>query len=567
MVFALIISFLSTVPGFTQIILTEVMYDPDTLEYHNEYIEIYNAGNSAVSLQGWMVGDSLELDELRPHSGGLTLQPGQYGVILDSSYFANSTTYDHLIPADALILTIADGSFGYAGWSNSRWEWVLLVNASGDTVQAYRYFPDNPSGYPDEKILLTPSNDAENWGEGLIFRGTPGSRNSLTPWERDLALESIQIISPPARAGVPIPIRIKIANSGLNPVEQFRLSGGVDKNADSLLQSGEIVLDTLVSHNLYFRDSLILEINFPALSIGDYLVAFQCEYAGDLNMENNRKTVRIEVVSGQPDIIINEIMFQPLADLSEWVEVYNRGSDPVDLGGFFIADPRDTSQLPYQNAQLLSGEYKIIAGDSAAIWQYQLAPEKCIITPGFPTLNNDADTICLFSGVTGILDRVGYSEAWFGREVGKGVSLERIDATGSSALPSNWAASVSQAGHTAGLPNSVSGGEVKKAVNLLIQPNPFSPDGDGFEDVTLIQVNSPVSPGYLSLDLYDMAGRHIRRLADLQPIGRQGSLVWDGKDRDGNTVKMGLYILLARWYDYGQNQLAVKKTTIAVFKK
>jgi len=116
------------------VVLSEVMCDPTGPESHDEYVEVVNTSDrERVDLTGWCVGDGDELDLLRDTGAGMVLDPGQRGLILDSSYFGQSATYDSM-RTGALMLTIDDRAFGRGGWSNSSRESVILCDAQGVTV-------------------------------------------------------------------------------------------------------------------------------------------------------------------------------------------------------------------------------------------------------------------------------------------------------------------------------------------------------------------------------------------------------------------------------------------------
>ena len=65
-------------------------------------------------------------------------------------------------------------------------------------------------------------------------------------------------------------------------------------------------------------------------------------------------------------------------------------------------------------------------------------------------------------------------------------------------------------------------------------PNPFNP-------VTVIHYDVPTGAPLASLDIYDVAGRHVRNLlrGPLTP-GKQ-SVQWNGKDDRGGEVASGVY--------------------------
>ncbi len=84
--------------------------------------------------------------------------------------------------------------------------------------------------------------------------------------------------------------------------------------------------------------------------------------------------------------------------------------------------------------------------------------------------------------------------------------------------------------------------------NIIITPNPFSPNGDGLYDETNITFDLAYD-GRLDADIFDMHGRLIKVLArNLQVSeGRNINLVWDGRGADGRTQPMGIYMLSVRF--------------------
>ena len=66
-------------------------------------------------------------------------------------------------------------------------------------------------------------------------------------------------------------------------------------------------------------------------------------------------------------------------------------------------------------------------------------------------------------------------------------------------------------------------------------PNPFN-------DETIIQYTVPMNTEQSILSIYDIRGRVVRRFKPQQTGGRQ-SVLWDGRDSNGETVVSGLYIV------------------------
>ena len=162
-----------------QVVLSELMYNPAGSEAHDEYVELLNSSlETAVDLKGWRLGDADELDALEDVGKGTLLRPGQFALVLDGSYFGQSIAYGD-ISSDVLVLTIDDRAFGRGGWSNSKDETVVLLDADGETKDRMRYQPVDRPGYSLEKLHVETAGGLDTWQLGLLPGGTPGLPNSV----------------------------------------------------------------------------------------------------------------------------------------------------------------------------------------------------------------------------------------------------------------------------------------------------------------------------------------------------------------------------------------------------
>ncbi len=80
-------------------------------------------------------------------------------------------------------------------------------------------------------------------------------------------------------------------------------------------------------------------------------------------------------------------------------------------------------------------------------------------------------------------------------------------------------------------------------------PNPFSPNGDGINDVAFLhfRVHELSIPRRLTVDIHDLSGRRVRRLEEREVRrGLSGGAIpapaWDGRDDGGQRVSPGLYL-------------------------
>lgn len=551
-----------------QVILTEVMFDADTLESYNEFVEIYNLNSFTVDLSGWQIGDSAEIDLITDAGNGLMLQSGQYGIILDPGYFSNSTSYDSLIPPEAVILTIDDGSFGSFGFSNTQPEFVLLVDSNGDTVQIYQYSLDNTPGHSDEKVILSQGNSPQNWGNSTDLKGTPGFKNSVAPKDVDLFISDFHFLETTFIIGETVDFEAVIKNNGQQTISGFQFQRFYDLNRNERPDSVEIIETSNYSNSISHGDSVIITGQFENISAGQVSFGVAVILQNDEDLTNNAKTKTVFVTDpGNLQLIINEIMAAPETGKAEWIEIFNSGTNDINLATIYFADSRDTVKLSKVDFILHSGDFVVAGGDSDIIYQYNLPIEQLTITSGFPALNNSFDDLKLMNNFNFVYDRVSYTDEWYGREVDNGISIEKINPNLNGQISVNWAASVDNNGSTPGRINSVYATILPAESQLQINPNPFSPDNDGFEDVTIIQIKIPVETAFINIRIYDTRGRLVRFLADSIPSAHQTQFVWDGRDDNFRVARIGAYICLVEALNSEKNIVKQMKSSIILVKQ
>ena len=122
-------------------------------------------------------------------------------------------------------------------------------------------------------------------------------------------------------------------------------------------------------------------------------------------------------------------------------------------------------------------------------------------------------------------------------------------------------------GGTPGLGNSVAVYTAVDGQTLSCMPSPFSPDGDGHEDVTVIRYVLPRGNWSVQARIFDVRGRHIRRLLTDAVGSSQGECVWDGRDDRHLKVKMGIYIVLLEAIDTTEGRNLIRKGVVVVAEK
>ncbi len=370
-----------------------------------------------------------------------------------------------------------------------------------------------------------------------------------------------------------------VRNAGAGDVEkEFSVECFVDANADSLPQPTELLGSVVHVGRVVSRDSLTIALPLKRFSAGEHLLITRVISTEDQTTENN--LLRTHLLVGYPrgSVMVNEIMFDPLVGGSEYVELANVGGVPVDLHGWTVVDRSGAGgtdrgiQLASESRFLHPGEFFVLAADSSLLRSYpyltSVNPSLVCVAGGSRLhLNNDGDDVVVRDRGGSVIDSVAYLPTWHnhGLDDPRGRSLEKIRPGGTSNDRRNWSSCAAPEGGTPARANSITASTaLPSSARLSVSPNPFSPDGDGVEDFAVIRYRLLPDVGMVRLRIFDARGRLIRNLANNEPIGSQGEVVWDGRDDDGRKARIGPYILLLEAVDGTPGVIETAKAVVVV---
>lgn len=539
------------------VVINEIMYAPRLDQ--PEWVELYNTSDHAVDLEGWIIANHASASRYTIDASHPTLGPRQFLVITkDSSAFFLSFPIVHQAVVElAALPTFFLGNSGDA---------VILRDGREATMDSVAYLPSwgGQGGKSLERIdALRESREFTNWGTSLDSLGsTPGRKNSLVPYEVDLAIQKVVQEPLLPLAGSPLTLVVTVRNVGFRVVYEFEVRLALDENGDGLTQDGEILHSTASSQRLERGDSLEVFLSVGAVHPGRRCVIIDVKTNGDQNLRNDTAVHVVHYRYAERSVIINEIMFDPHPGGVEYVELYNRSAFDVSLEGWTVQDASGllgTShavQIAFDAPLLASGSYAVLSSDSSLLEIYpdlKKNPGSVVIIfrgSGF-SLNNQGDAVIVkdIAGVT--IDSVSFSPQWHNPEIddGSGRSLERIQPGAGSNDSRNWSTCADRRGGTPGAPNSLFSPFISSEVKISFSPNPFSPDGDGFEDFTILQYNLSVPTATIRVRVFDSTGRMVRVLSHGEPSGSRGEIIWDGLDDDRTRLRMGIYVVLLEAFD------------------
>ena len=535
------------------VVINEIMYYPET--GMPEWVELFNPESCAVDLRRWRIATELDTESaVFLTRGSWILRAGAYGVLSRDSTFLQDGGIPGLCVSDLPALR------------NSGSELVLFGPAAA-AVDTAEYRPEwgRRRGYSLERVWYERSGrDSANWRLSGTAGGTPGAANSVSPLDLDLQVRRFAVFPNPVPLRGRAVFLLTLQNGGRRPISGGNWRVFEDLNGDTLFQSGEPALSSgRFDGPLMPGDSLEIRFELPSLVSGSHVVVAAASAPGDQDLRNSRSVLLVRVGYAPGSVVINEIQYAPAPGKPEWLELFNPTDRAVNLQNWTLRKPLTgkTVQLAAETIRLPSQAYLVLASDSLSGLP---AGAGLLVLKEFPGLANAGEALQLldFSGT--VMDSVLYSPRWGG---GSGVSLERINPRHSGTDSSNWAASADGSGATPGRRNSVYTDILPARATLDVTPNPFSPDGDGFEDIAVIQYNLPLTTAYVSLRVFNMQGRCVRQLLNCAPSGSHREIFWNGKGNNGETLRMGIYILFLEALNSRKGVIVQLKKPVVLARK
>lgn len=272
------------------------------------------------------------------------------------------------------------------------------------------------------------------------------------------------------------------------------------------------------------------------------------------------------------NVVINEIMYDPSINFGEYVEFFNISNDTINIGGWAINDENGNKYKLSETSFILPpSQFFIISADSLIINYFGLQQFNNITVYNSSSLGlvNTSELILLKDARGIVIDSVFYSSKWNNKHIAttKGKSLERINPSLNPNDPSNWSTCVNNLGGTPGISNSIFAESLEQSSSISINPNPFSPDNDGFEDFALITYNLNDATAQVRIKIFDSKGRLVRNLLNNQPSGSNATVIFDGLDDEGNVLRAGIYIVFLEALNDQSGVVQTLKTVVVVAKK
>lgn len=532
------------------VVINEIMYAPKPPEY--EWIELYNTGSSTVDLSDFRIvtrGGSSAI------SDGSLLGPHDFAVLCRDS----SVSLAHKPVRNLIIQPIPSLSNNGDG--------AGLRDNLGNLLDTMSYRPSfgGSGGKSLERVDYLAVGDSTNWHETYDSTGaTPGAENSVAILSYDVAVKRIE--SPLTDPGVSEArtVAVTVHNAGRNQIDGVAASVQISSTLDESVAFSET---RGISQPLSPEDTARVEFVFVPARPGTYLVLARASQRLDSRSRNDTLSALINVRYQPTALVINEIMYSS-GSMGEYFEIFNASESTVDLREWTWHTNQSKRFLVSAGARPITpGGFYTIGSDSS-ILEF-ISDTGCVTMSGSLKLRDEGDCVVISDPSGNQVDSVCYLPSWHNADIAKtsGRSLERINPR----LPSNdrtsWSTSVSQTGGTPGSRNSLFVSGETAAGGITVEPNPFSPDGDGHDDFTFINYSFQTSSVRTRVRIFDSVGRLIATPFDNLVLPSKGRLVWDGRDASGKIVRFGLYIMFVEVTGPDGNNLMTYKRPIVIAKR
>ncbi|MCX7833163.1 MAG: lamin tail domain-containing protein [Ignavibacteria bacterium] len=550
---------------FGQVVINEVMYSPTT--GNKEWFEIYNVGTTAVNLQNWKWRDAAASNPIRTiTTQSVILNAGAYAIVCEDSNNLR-TVYPNVT---GIILQ----SIGWNALNNTGNENVVLYKADMTTSDSLTYNNTWGGGSGislERKDASAPTNQQNNWGSCIRPIGaTPNQENSITQKSYDLALVRFIITPSSPLAGQDVSMEFLIKNIGKNQASGFQLNVYKDVNFDSIPQPSELI-NSQVFGNLNQNDSVAYNFFYKITDTSVQQFIGKVIFAPDQDTTNNTLIRRVYV--GER-LVINEIMYDPLTISCEWVEIYNPTNKEINLIGWKFTEESSTTNLGDSVFNKLKpGCFIVIAKDTTIYNRFDklrnISPDNRLLFKSSLSLNNEGELVKILDASGNVVEGFVYNPKWHNPNLSdkKGYSLERINPLLKGDDNKNWSSCANPLGGTPAEKNSIYTPIPISTAEITISPNPFSPDGDGFEDFTVIKYKLKSNITQLRMKVFDVNGRLVRTLLNNQLSGSEGEIIFNGLNDNGERLRLGIYIIFLEAVDSQGGVVETVKATVVVATK
>ncbi len=550
------------------IVIDEIMADPDPavgLPPSKEWLELKNISSYAINLKGYSIKTTSATSGM---FASYQLKPDSFVIVCSSSGASALEPYGKVLPV-----------LGFPSLANESGE-VSLISPAGKVMHTVSYTDDwyrneikKKGGWSLEMIdTHNPCTGSDNWIASIHANGgTPGKENASKASNSDKSVPQLLRAFAGLSDCITLIYNEPLDSTSASVAAKYIIDGGIGNplNVEVLPP----VFDRVLLHlNRSLMDRKIYTVTSTGLT----------DCVGNLIGNRNIARVGITEPPKRFDVVVNEILFNPPPDGTDYVEIYNRSRKIINLQDIYIAhrntagQATDKVKISNENFLLFPEDYLIITADPFLVKKKYVVnyPEALFQLKDIPSYNDDKGNVILMDVNETIIDEIAYSDKWHFKLLSntEGVSLERVDYNDTMLLAEkqekNWHSAASGVGYgtptyknSQYLPESGADGE------LWVTPDIVSPDNDGRDDYLVISYSLP-SAGFLAnISVFNASGIPVRYVQRNALCGTSGNFTWDGLGENAKYLAPGIYIIYAEMMNLQGKKKSFKKAIVLAGRK
>jgi len=539
-------TFLQAVPG--DLIINELLPDPSpviglppNVLPEVEYLELLNRS-----------GLTLDLADFRMEVGSSSARLPSYRLPADSAVIlsSDSSLFDRSLPT--LEIDISSSALLNSGTRVSLYspEGLLLQTLEYDNTW-YRNSDKDNGGWALERI--DPDNICEgaaNWTASIDpSGGTPGRPNSVRAANPDTTAPSITALLLPDDNRLELQLSEQTDAALLQNPALYRIEPALPLDSVRVDEPGIQVVE------LFFSGALALGQIYHL-----HLTEDLKDCAGN-RLPRDTFRFALPQIPDSGDVLINEILFNPLPGGEDFVELYNASDKVLDLRQLRLGNwntlgqsPENIKEIDREGRLFFPKTYLALSSDISFLREeYRIrAPENLLETAeSLPSMSDAEGSIALLSSNFTTLDYFEYEDDYHLAllDDDEGVSLERISLAAPTQDPNNWQSAAQAAGFaTPGYQNSQFRVDGAATARLSLEPRVFSPNQDGYHDFVQIRYQLGQHDIVGSVYIYHPNGTLVRQVVNSENFAPNGFVTWDGLDDNGQRAGVGIYIVVLDYF-------------------
>jgi hypothetical protein len=535
------------------IVINEILSDPSPIVAlpNCEFIELRNCTNEIINLNKWRI------------SNGTTTA---------------TIAIDFFLKPDSLVILCAKSNVIFFNGNNNiigltsfptlgnEEDIIILGNKNGETIHAITYkksWHDNAvkseGGWSLEMSNSFRPCNINNWySSKSLLGGTPGKENSI--FKKESIEEKLQAIQCTAISQKEFTLKFN------KSADSSSLSIASNYNIES---TGQYPLKVSPIPPLFDQVKLIFKDGIEKEKVYQLNIN-NIKRCTSITVDTTSILTGIPIIPSKGELIINELLFNPAPYGADFLELYNNSNSIINARDIYIAGKNSAGQIGSQyrcsneDMNIFPEKYLAITTDSSYIiktWKNinRGAISEIKSMPSYP--DNEGNAV-LINKEGMLIDEFQYTDDMHYPLLinQEGVSLERIDPMLPTSLMENWHSASSTAGYATPTKEN-SQFRKSDSINKIIEipQTDFSPNNDGINDLLTIAYKMSNPGNSISIYAFNFNGMMIRKIADNQLCGTNGTFIWNGLDQNKQRVASGIYLIFIEIIDLRGKLMKFKK--------